>query len=67
MQLLSSIGRTVLSVLFPPRCAGCKKPGSTLCSQCAARLEPARGITAPWYSASYSYGDKLVRTVLTDL
>lgn len=31
----------LLSLLFPPRCGGCGKPGSPLCAACWRRLRPA--------------------------
>ncbi|MHB1323715.1 MAG: ComF family protein [Coriobacteriia bacterium] len=31
--------RGLCDLLFPPRCAGCDRPGALLCPQCAARIE----------------------------
>ena len=38
----------LLDLIFPPRCAGCDRPGSLLCAECAravVRIDPARACT----------------------
>lgn len=38
------LGAAVLDLIFPPRCAGCGRVGSLLCSACQAQMRAARPI-----------------------
>lgn len=37
---VQQVSQAVLNLLFPPRCAGCGKPGVEFCDACAASLSP---------------------------
>ena len=42
MQQFGAFAQYLLDVLFPPRCARCKKSGHVLCPSCLAMIEPLR-------------------------
>ncbi len=67
MKTLTSIATFFLQLLFPARCAGCGTSGSSLCVKCQSQLESARGISSSWYSAAFSYKNRIVKKVITDL
>ena len=37
---VQQVTRAALNLLFPPRCAGCNKPGTEFCAECARSLMP---------------------------
>lgn len=37
---LAEAGRTLLDLLYPPRCPGCNRLGELFCAACQARIEP---------------------------
>lgn len=45
LSKLRSARRTLLDLLFPPRCAGCGRRGHWLCPACAGHLRP---LAPPW-------------------
>ncbi len=40
MHSVQSIAQQLLDLLFPPRCAGCPRSGTVLCSTCMASIQP---------------------------
>lgn len=52
----------LVDLLLPPACAGCGRPGSLLCAQCASRLRPAADVENRFLSADPGVvvGDALV-------
>ncbi len=46
-SLGARIGQALLDLLFPPRCAGCRRPGSWLCSSCLEQVERVGGPACP--------------------
>jgi ComF family protein len=43
--LWTRLGQALLDLLFPPRCAGCRRPGVWLCPSCLAGVERVSGPT----------------------
>ena len=41
---VQQVTRAALNLLFPPRCAGCNKPGPEFCSKCAQSLTPTGSV-----------------------
>lgn len=39
-NILTRTGRSVLDLLFPPRCVICRQTGSSFCAVCLARVQP---------------------------
>jgi ComF family protein len=37
----------LLDLLFPPRCAACRRPGAWFCADCLAQVEPLQGPLCP--------------------
>lgn len=37
------LGRAALDLVYPPRCAGCERPGAFFCERCVGELTPASG------------------------
>lgn len=37
---VQQVAQAALNLLFPPRCAGCKRPGAEFCPECAQSLSP---------------------------
>lgn len=56
---------TLLSFLFPERCAGCDTPGTILCNTCHAGI--AASAVFPQGFALYSYSHPLIRKAVWEL
>ncbi len=41
---VQQVANAALNLLFPPRCAGCDRPGSDFCATCAASLSPTGSV-----------------------
>lgn len=65
---LKLIHRKILSLIFPKRCAGCRKPETYLCSDClnninlADRMEVTNGVLA-----LFNYHDKVLKKLVWQL
>jgi ComF family protein len=41
---VQQVAQAALNLLFPPRCAGCRKPGTEFCDECAKTLVPTGSV-----------------------
>ena len=59
---------SILSILFPERCRGCRTYGTALCAACLAGIRPAAAviINTPAF-ALFDYSDQIVQKAIWEL
>jgi competence protein ComFC len=58
---------SVLDILFPEHCLGCKKKGSIICSTCTAYIRKAERETSSGIYAVYDYRDPVIKQAIWKL
>ena len=53
------IREALLDLLFPPRCVGCRRPGTWLCPECRGRIEHVTGPLCPCCGRPVTQSDRL--------
>jgi competence protein ComFC len=61
-----------LRLIYPEQCAGCKKPGTALCTECLSRIPPSDIIYSVYEQQSpafalYDYADPIVQKAIWEL
>ncbi|MFH1170139.1 MAG: phosphoribosyltransferase family protein [Candidatus Vogelbacteria bacterium] len=63
-QMLRNLLNTVLNLLLPHRCFGCRRSGTVLCERCASMRESADPLDAPDTYALFAYRDPVVQKMI---
>jgi ComF family protein len=61
MWMMYALAQNILSILFPPACYGCNKPGPTLCTACLKKAQKTVTVLQPYITTLYSYQDPLIK------
>jgi ComF family protein len=64
---LLQIGTSLVDILFPSHCIGCKKRSSPLCSVCLGKLSTQTRELPAWIESAYDYRDPVVRQAIWQL
>lgn len=64
VDIMRTFWRTLLRVIFPKRCGGCRRTGSYLCAQCAGALPSPEPIAPGWIISVWSYKHPTIKRLL---
>ena len=65
--MIRALSATLLDIIFPPICMGCRRDGSSLCKECLKKAKKSIDSPYPFIITLYSFKDPLIRRAIHNI